>query len=107
MLFDQTLDLVLVLALSTKTEGDVVVHGEVRKERVGLEDRIDVALIRWRPGDVLAAEEDLPARRLFEAADHAQRRGLAAARRSQQREELAGGEPEREGIEGNHPRDLF
>ena len=46
VLLDQTLDLVLVLALSTKTEGDVVEHAEVREERVGLEDRVDVALDR-------------------------------------------------------------
>ena len=47
---------------------------------------------RWfggDPDDVLAVEQDLALGRLLEAADHPQRRRLAAAGRAEQREELA------------------
>ena len=68
--------------------GDVVEDRHVREERVALEHRVDVALIGLSVGDVLAGEQDLAGGRLLEAADHAQRRGLAGAGRPQDREEL-------------------
>ena len=54
-----------------------------------LEDGVDVALVRRDPRDVLALEPDDARGRRFEAGDHPQRRGLAAARRAEHREELA------------------
>ena len=39
-------------------------------------------------GDVAAVEQDRARRRRLEAGDHPQQRGLAAARRAEQREEL-------------------
>ena len=72
-------------------EGDVVEDVQVREEGVVLEDAVDVALVRRRLGDVGAVQEDLAGGRLLEAGDHAQGRGLPAAGRPEQREELAAG----------------
>ena len=43
---DAPLDLVLADLLALEAEGDVLLHREVREQRVGLEDRVDVALVR-------------------------------------------------------------
>ena len=61
----------------------------MREQRVVLEDRVDVALVRRDAGDRRAGEQDLAFGRLLEAGDHPQRRGLAAARRPEQARELA------------------
>ena len=53
---------------------------QVREQRVALEHRVDVALVRRRERHVLAVQQDLAAGRLLEAGDHPQRRRLAAAR---------------------------
>jgi hypothetical protein len=44
--------------------------------------------VRRHAGDVLAVEQDAALARLLEARQHAQQRGLAAARGAEQREEL-------------------
>ena len=69
-------------------ERDVLGHVEVLEQRVGLEHRVDVALVGRHGGDVLAVEPDRARRRLLEAGDQPQGRRLAAARRPEQREEL-------------------
>jgi hypothetical protein len=81
--------LLLRQALVLEPERNVVGNGEVREEGVALEDRVDVALVRRRLRHVGPVEHDPPARRPLEARDHPQRRGLAAAGRADQREELA------------------
>src|SRR4249919_1136853 len=59
------------------------------EERVALEDGVDRSAM-WRDvRDVRTVQEHLAVRRPFESGDHAQRRGLAAAARTQEREELA------------------
>jgi hypothetical protein len=68
--------------------GDVVEHVHVREQRVGLEDGVDVALVGRDPDGGTPADLDLPLGRLVEAGDHPQGGGLAAAGRSEQREEL-------------------
>jgi hypothetical protein len=68
---------------------DVLPDGQVREQRVVLEDRGDVALERRRPGHVRAAERHRAGGRRLEAGDHAQHRGLARAGRPQHGEELA------------------
>src|SRR5262249_35500994 len=88
-LLDAPLQRVAPHALAPKAERDVLVHGEVREERVRLEHGVDVALVRRQPADLAFAEVDLAPARLLEAADHPQRRRLAAARRPEQREEAA------------------
>src|SRR5439155_7306036 len=60
-----------------------------REERVRLEHRVDVPLVRREPVDALALDEDRAQRRRDEAADEAQGRSLPAARRTEQAEELA------------------
>ena len=71
-------------------ERDVVEDVEVGEERVALEDGVDLAAVRRRRRHVVAVEQDLPVVRTFEAGDQPQRRRLAAPRRAEEREELAG-----------------
>ena len=52
------LHLPLVDALAAQPEGDVLEDGQVREERVALEDGVDVAPVRRQPDDVAVAEED-------------------------------------------------
>src|SRR6185503_7859118 len=73
----------------------VVEHRHVRPDGVGLENHAEAALVR-RDEDVLvggvnhlAADADLPRAGPLEAGDGTQRRGLAAAARPEEREELA------------------
>src|SRR4029450_4567676 len=61
-----------------KPERHVLEDRQVREERVALEDRIHVPLVRRETADGPVAEEDDALVRLLEAADHAQRRRLAA-----------------------------
>ena len=81
-------NLLLRQLLQLQSEGDVVVHVQVREERVFLEDRVDAALVGRQRGNILPAEEHLPLRRRLESADDAQRRRLAAARRPKQGNEF-------------------
>ena len=64
-------------------------HVQMRIEREHLEDEGDVALAGGFLADLFAVDQDLAAGGQFQPRDHAQRRGLAAARRAQQHEELA------------------
>ena len=98
---DAALQLALGDALPLEPEGDVVLDRHVREERVALEHRVDVALVRRQPDDVLVAQVDVALGRLLEAADHAQRRRLAAARRAEQREERAARDLDRDSVDGN------
>ena len=93
-------DLALCDALQLQPEADVLGNRHVREERVVLEDHVHVALRRRHVRDVLALEQDPALCRVLEAGDHPQRRRLAAAARAEQREELAGGDLERDGIRG-------
>ena len=61
----------------------------MRVERIGLEHHCNAALGRVEIGDVLAADEDLAGGRLLETRDGAQQRGLAAAGRPDEDDELA------------------
>jgi hypothetical protein len=88
------------LSAALGTEGDVVADGQVREERVGLEDRVDRTLVGTRPGEVGVADEEAPARRLFEPGHHAQGRRLAAAGRAEQGEERAPRDDQAEVVDG-------
>ncbi len=87
---DALLDLGVVDVGAAKTERDVLVDRQVREEGVVLEDRVDVPLVGRQPGDVLALELDEARCRGLEPADHPEGGRLAAAGRSEEREELAG-----------------
>ncbi len=84
------LRLLLGRLLVAEAERHVLLHRQVREQRVVLEHRVDVALVRRGLRHVHAVQQDLPLGRPLEARDHPQARGLAAARRAEQREELAG-----------------
>jgi hypothetical protein len=72
----------------------------MREQGIGLEYHAHITLVHGHVGDVLAADMDAAGIGLLEARDHAQARGLAAARGAQQREELAGCDVERYRIDG-------
>jgi hypothetical protein len=76
-------------ALRAQRVGHVAPHVQVRVEREQLEDEGDVALGRAQRRDVRAVEPDRARGRQFQPGDHPQRRGLAAAGRPEQDEELA------------------
>jgi len=78
---------------------DVLRHRHVRPQGIGLEYHRDVALVRRQPGDVAPADRDRTVCHRDEPADGAQQGGLAAARGSQKRYELAARSTERDMIE--------
>ena len=106
-LADAALDLAVLDLLAAQAEGDVLVDREVREEGVVLEDGVDVPPVRRQPGHVLAVQLDQAGRRLLEAADHAQRRGLAAAGRPQEGEELAVAHLEVDVVDGGDVAELL
>src|SRR5262249_32824320 len=71
-----------------EAEREVVLDRHVRVERIALEDHRDVALLRRQVVDDLVADAELALRDLLETRDHPQRGRLAAARRSDQHEQL-------------------
>ena len=79
----------LVDAVHLQPELDVLEHRPVREEREVLEDGGRRPLVRARRDERLAVEEDVALGRVVVAADHAQRRRLAAARRAEQDDVLA------------------
>ncbi len=88
--------------LPPQPERDVLEDVQVGKKGIALENRVDLALVRRDPRHGLPADLDRPGVRLLEAADHPQRRRLAAARRTEQREERARGDLQREVVDGDH-----
>ena len=86
--------------LLAQAVGDVVEHVQVRKDRVRLEHHVRRPLVGRDQRRRLIVDEDLALGRKFEPRDHAQQRGLAAARRAQQREELAAFDVERHAVDG-------
>ena len=86
----------LVLADAGDLQGEAHVLGDrhVRVQRVVLEHHRDVAVLRRDVGDVAVADEDAARVDLFEAGQHAQRRGLAAAGGADENEEFAVGDLE-------------
>ena len=82
-------DLRLLLAAQLEPEGDVVVHAQVRVERVALEDHRDVAVPRRHVVDDAVADLDHALGDVLEAGEHAQGRRLAAPRGADEDHELA------------------
>ncbi len=79
--------------------GDVLGDAHVREERVGLEDRVHVAAVRRGAEHAASRDADVAGIRLFESRDHAQGRGLAAARRAEERDELTGLDRQRQVVD--------
>ena len=82
-------DPVFWLSPVAQAVGHVVVDRHVRVEGVVLENHGDVALDRFELVHAAAADADLAAGDGFEAGDHAQEGGLAAARGADQHAKLA------------------
>ena len=83
------LDDVLVGLAQLHRERDVLLDGHVRVERIALEHHRDVALLRAPIVDDHVVDQQLAARDVLEAGDHAQHGALAAARGADEDEELA------------------
>ena len=81
-------DLVLRHLPQPQPEGDVVVHLEVRVERIVLEHHRDVPVARGHVVHDLVADRDGALRDRLEAGEHAQRGRLPAPRRPHQHDEL-------------------
>ncbi len=90
------LDLTLGHTLAAQAECHVVGHAQMRKQRVRLEHRVDVAPVRRQLRDVRAAQQDASQTGKLEAAHHIERGGLAAARGTEQAEKLARGNVQRQ-----------
>ena len=82
-------DLRALRLLDLQAEGDVVVDGHGGEQGIALEHDADVAVLNGDVGDVLFLDYHSALRRLDEAGDGAQGGGLAAAGRTQEREEFA------------------
>ncbi len=68
-----------------QAEGDVLLYRHMREQRVRLKHHVDRPLVRRHVRHILPIEHDLPFRGLFEAGQHAQQGGFAAAGRAEQR----------------------
>ncbi len=68
---------------------DIARHRHMGPERVVLEDHADIPLVGGEAADHPVPEADLPRVGLVESGQEPQQGGLAAARRAQQREQLA------------------
>ena len=88
-LADALVDLRLRRLPQPEAEGDVVVDGEVRVERVALEDHGDVAVARGHVIDDALADSKHALADALEPGHHAERGRLAAARRADEHHELA------------------
>ncbi len=71
-------------------ELDVLQDGHVREERIRLEHHADVALIDWGVRDIFAVDQDAPGSHELKPGQRAKHRGLAAAGRAEECDELAG-----------------
>ena len=78
----------------------------MRKERIVLEDGVDIAPIGRHALGGLAENLDMAAGRLLEAGDQAQAGRLARARRPEHGEELAVGDVERDIIDRAHRAEM-
>ena len=96
------LDLRLGHAARLEAVGHVPADREIGEDGVVLEHHAGVAAMRRQRVDALAAETDLAGGEVGEAGDRAQQRGLAAARRPEQRKELAVLDLERHVVDGAH-----
>ena len=86
---------------------DVLRHRHVRKQRVALEDSVNVAPIGREVSYLIAADVDAATVRQFKAADHPQNRRLAGARRSQQGNKASSGDSKSDTVHGLEVAERF
>ena len=77
------------LAQHLQAEADILGHRQMGEEGIVLEHGVDRPLEGRQVVDRLAAEDDAPLGGMIESGDQPQQGGLAAARRPEQRKELA------------------
>ena len=87
--FDPALLLGLVDLGHAHREGDVLAHGHMRIQGVGLENHGQPALGRRQRGRVLPVNHDPAAAHVFQTGDQPQQGGFAAARRPDEDHELS------------------
>ena len=100
-------DLVFRTTVAAQSEGDVVPHREVGKQRVGLEHHVDRPFVGREPGQIAPIEHDPAGTRRLEAGEHAQQGRLAAAGRAEQAENLAANDVEADVIDGPRLAEVF
>ena len=88
-------------AVQLQPEGDVIEHGQMREQGVGLEDQPDLAPVGRHAGDLAPVECDAPASHRHQPGDGAHRRGLAAAGWPQQGHKLASGDGQAQPVDGD------
>ena len=88
-LADSRRDLGSLQLLPLQAVGDVLRHGHVREQRVGLEHEVDRPAVRGLAEQVLAVQRDGALVGELEAGQDSQECRLAAAAGTEQREELA------------------
>src|SRR5690606_5239308 len=86
-------------AFTLQSNGHVALHAHVGKERIGLKHHVDRPLVGRHVGHVAAVEIDPAGGGLLETREYAQERGLAAARATQQTEEVLTIDVERNAID--------
>ena len=89
-LADACLDLRLGAAVEAQSEAHVLEHAEMRIERVGLEHHGDTPFTRLQGVAPCVTDEEVAGGDVFQARDHAQQRGFAAAGRADEDDELLG-----------------
>jgi hypothetical protein len=99
-LLDSLVDLDARHLSHLQAERHVLRHREMREQGIALEHHAGIALPRRQLRDVGAAQHHPAGGGLDEARDHAQGRGLAAARGAQQHHELAVGDRQRDVAHG-------
>ena len=100
-LVDPRIDLFARPLADFQAERDVSRDGHVLERRVVLEHEADVALLRRKVRGLDSLDVDGPGVRGLQARDDAQQRGLAAARRPQERGQATGGDLEGHVVEGD------
>ena len=85
---DLAVDLVLGHVAEFQGECHVVVHGHMRIQGVALEDHGDVAILGRYVIDALSVDDKIAVGDLFKTCHHSERRGLAAARRTDEHDEF-------------------
>ena len=98
-LFHRGGDFRLWAVLHRQAEPDVLGDRQMREQRIILKDCIHRAPVRRQGQKILAAQTDLARRGVDEARNGTQERGLAAARRAKEREELIGADVDRHPIQ--------
>ncbi|MND94965.1 hypothetical protein D3C80_872040 [compost metagenome] len=83
------IDLGLGHLVLLQAEGDVLRHGHVREQRIGLEHHVNRPLVRRHVSDVYAIEENSPLGWSLETSQHAQQGRFARAGATEQGEDLA------------------